>query len=65
MSKSPETFPLQPVESEDCAGSSGAVPKREYAAEHKMWIVRRQLEMQPLFDNKLHKNSQKWDDLCN
>eukprot|EP00961_Rhodomonas_salina_P296533 3936431-Rhodomonas_salina.1 len=49
--------------SQENAKETSTGPKREYALEHKRWIVRQRLQMQPLFDNKLHKNSQKWDDL--
>jgi hypothetical protein len=45
-----------PANTEESGGRPSTCPKREYALEHKMWIVLKGLEMQPLFDNKLHKN---------
>ena len=35
--------------------------KRDYTLDHKKFIVRKRLEMQPLLDNKLHKNEHIWD----
>ena len=37
--------------------------RKQYTQEQKRWIVRRRLELQPKFDNKLHKNDQVWDDI--
>jgi len=54
-----------PTDSEENAAATSSAPKREYSHNHKIWIVCRRLEMQQLFDNKLHTNSQKWEDLCN
>ncbi len=50
---------LVPVAGADAIGRAGT----HYKQEHKDFIVQRRLQMQPKFDNKLHKNDQLWDDL--
>ena len=42
---------------------SAASGKREYTLEQKRFLVRRRLEEQPAFNNKIHKNELLWDKL--
>ncbi len=43
--------------------SAPACASYQYSLQHKQWIVLRRLKLQPMFDDKLHKNDQLWDDL--
>jgi hypothetical protein len=38
--------------------------RKPYTLEQKRWVVRRRLELQAKFDDKLHKNDQQWDDIA-
>ncbi len=53
------------AESQDTALSRAATGSvsYQYSLQHKQWIVQRRLELQPMFNYKLHKNNQLWDDL--
>ncbi len=37
--------------------------RKQYTLDQKRWVVRRRLELQEKFNNKMHKNEQQWDDL--
>ncbi len=50
---------LSPQDSAPIRAAAGA--GSQYSLAHKLSIVRRRLEKQALFDNKLHKNDQLWD----
>ena len=54
-------FPLDRAMSQADYAAALKKARKQYTIEQKRWIVRRRLELQAKFDDKLHKNDQQWD----